>query len=221
MIILTLIKCIGSGLATSSLRFTMIFNYFVFYQRLGCEMENGDRLAAALLQIFHFLAPFVPGAKIIIIILEQKFISCLIISMIFLTLSDVLTLAKQLLLSLVQTNLSGLVVTRRNRRLSVQIGRGGRFSSRGQRIPESENVVGNVITIVFVKVGCHGQVMEIVLENVRKALVAEDLAEHPFVKLWGMEQIQVSGESLDVGDPKLVLSVFEIFQQTVLVFVYV
>ena len=196
----------------------MIFNYFVFYQRLGSEMENGDGLAAALLQIFHFLALFVPGAKIIIIILEQKSFSCLITSMIFLRLSDVLTLAKQLLLSLVQTNLSGLVVTRR---LSVQIGRGGRFSSRGQRIPESENVVGNVITIVFVKVGCHGQVMEIVLENVRKALVAEDLAEHPFVKLWGMEQIQISGESLDVGDPKLVLSVFEIFQQTVLVFVYV
>ena len=221
MIILTLIKCIGSGLATSSLRFTMIFNYFVFYQRLGSEMENGDGLAAALLQIFHFLALFVPGAKIIIIILEQKSFSCLITSMIFLRLSDVLTLAKQLLLSLVQTNLSGLVVTRRNRRLSVQIGRGGRFSSRGQRIPESEDVVGNVIKIVFVKVGCHGQVMEIVLENVRKALVAEDLAEHPFVELWGMEQIQVSGESLDVGDPKLVLSVLEIFQQTGLVFVYV
>ena len=221
MIILILVKCIGSGLATSSLRFTMIFNYFVFYQRLGSEMENGDGLAAALLQIFHFLALFVPGAKIIIIILEQKSFSCLITSMIFLRLSDVLTLAKQLLLSLVQTNLSGLVVTRRNRRLSVQIGRGGRFSSRGQRIPESEDVVGNVIKIVFVKVGCHGQVMEIVLENVRKALVAEDLAEHPFVELWGMEQIQVSGESLDVGDPKLVLSVLEIFQQTGLVFVYV
>ena len=60
--------------------------------------------------------------------------------------------------------------------------------------------------------------MKVVLENVSKALMAEDLAKNPLVEVFP-EQIQVSAESLDVGDPKLVLSLFKIFQQIVLVFV--
>ena len=62
--------------------------------------------------------------------------------------------------------------------------------------------------------------MKVVLENVSKALMAEDLAENPLVEVFP-QQIQVSTESLDVGDPKLVLPLFKIFQQIVLVFVNV